>query len=42
MAHAKDKGEKHNKKTAQKSIKEKRAVKKAKKQTTSAASKFPE
>ena len=32
VAHAKDKGEKHNKKTAQKSIKEKRAQKKAKKQ----------
>ena len=31
MAHAKDKGEKHAKKTAQKSIKEKRAAKKAKK-----------
>lgn len=35
MAHAKDKGEKQNKKAAQKSIKEKRAAKKAKKQTTS-------
>lgn len=34
MAHAKDKGEKHNKKTAQKSIKEKRAAKKAKKQSS--------
>ena len=34
MAHAKDKGEKHVKKTAQKSVKEKRAVKRAKKQTT--------
>ena len=32
VAHAKDKGERHNKKTAQKSIKEKRAQKKAKKQ----------
>lgn len=32
VAHAKDKGEKHSKKTAQKSIKEKRAQKKAKKQ----------
>ena len=32
MAHAKDKGEKHNKKAAQKSIKEKRASKKAKKE----------
>lgn len=31
MAHAKDRGEKHQKKTAQKSIKEKRASKKAKK-----------
>jgi len=30
VAHAKDKGEKHNKKAAQKSIKEKRAAKKAK------------
>jgi hypothetical protein len=30
VAHAKDKGEKHAKKTAQKSIKEKRAAKKAK------------
>ena len=38
MAHAKDKGEKHLKKAAQKSIKEKRAVKKAKKETTSTAS----
>jgi hypothetical protein len=39
VAHAKDKGEKHLKKTAQKSIKEKRAVKKAKKtaSTTTAA-----
>jgi hypothetical protein len=37
VVHAKDKGEKHNKKTAQKSIKEKRAVKKAKRQATSAA-----
>lgn len=36
MAHAKDKGEKHNKKTAQKSIKEKRAQKKAKKQASTA------
>jgi len=35
MAHAKDKGEKQAKKTAQKSIKEKRAAKKAKKSTTS-------
>ena len=34
VAHAKDKGEKHNKKTAQKSIKEKRAQKKAKKQAS--------
>lgn len=34
MAHAKDKGEKHSKKTAQKSIKEKRAAKKAKKQSS--------
>jgi hypothetical protein len=42
VAHAKDKGEKHAKKTAQKSIKEKRAAKKAKRQTTTAASKFPE
>jgi hypothetical protein len=32
VVHAKDKGEKHLKKTAQKSIKEKRAAKKAKKQ----------
>jgi hypothetical protein len=31
VAHAKDKGEKHSKKAAQKSIKEKRAAKKAKK-----------
>ena len=37
MAHAKDKGEKHNKKAAQKSIKEKRAAKKAKKQGSSAS-----
>ena len=37
MAHAKDKGEKHQKKTAQKSIKEKRAAKKAKKQATTLA-----
>jgi hypothetical protein len=37
VAHAKDKGEKHNKKAAQKSIKEKRAAKKAKKQSTSAS-----
>ena len=36
MAHAKDKGEKHLKKTAQKSIKEKRAAKKAKKAATTA------
>lgn len=43
MAHAKDKGEKHQKKTAQKSIKEKRAAKKAKKQdTTTTASKLTE
>jgi hypothetical protein len=35
VAHAKDKGEKHNKKTAQKSIKEKRAAKKAKKASAS-------
>jgi hypothetical protein len=42
VAHAKDKGEKHNKKTAQKSIKEKRAAKKAKRGSTTAASKFPE
>jgi len=34
VAHAKDKGEKHMKKTAQKSIKEKRAQKKAKKQAS--------
>ena len=34
VAHAKDKGEKHAKKTAQKSIKEKRAQKKAKKQAS--------
>lgn len=34
VAHAKDKGEKHNKKAAQKSIKEKRAAKKAKKATS--------
>jgi hypothetical protein len=34
VAHAKDKGEKQAKKTAQKSIKEKRAAKKAKKSTT--------
>ena len=34
MAHAKDKGEKQAKKTAQKSIKEKRAAKKAKKSST--------
>jgi hypothetical protein len=34
VAHAKDKGEKHSKKTAQKSIKEKRAEKKAKKQAS--------
>jgi len=34
VAHAKDKGEKHAKKTAQKSIKEKRAEKKAKKQAS--------
>ena len=34
MAHAKDKGDKQVKKTAQKSIKEKRAAKKAKKTTT--------
>lgn len=32
MAHAKDKGEKHAKKAAQKSIKEKRATKKSKKE----------
>jgi hypothetical protein len=32
VAHAKDKGEKHQKKAAQKSIKEKRANKKAKKE----------
>jgi hypothetical protein len=37
VAHAKDKGEKHSKKAAQKSIKEKRAAKKAKK-TSSAKS----
>jgi hypothetical protein len=36
VAHAKDKGEKHNKKASQKSIKEKRAAKKAKKQGSSA------
>jgi hypothetical protein len=34
VAHAKDKGEKHTKKAAQKSIKEKRAQKKAKKQAS--------
>ena len=34
VAHAKDKGDKQAKKTAQKSIKEKRAAKKAKKSTT--------
>jgi hypothetical protein len=34
VAHGKDKGEKHVKKTAQKSIKEKRAEKKAKKQSS--------
>jgi hypothetical protein len=34
VAHAKDKGDKQAKKTAQKSIKEKRAAKKAKKTTT--------
>ena len=34
MAKAKDKGEKHDKKTAQKSIKEKRAAKKAKKSSS--------
>jgi len=34
MAHAKDKGAKNVKKTAQKSIKEKRAQKKAKKQSS--------
>lgn len=33
MAHAKDKGEKHQKKTAQKSIKEKRAAKRSKKES---------
>lgn len=33
MAHAKDRGEKHQKKAAQKSIKEKRASKKAKKES---------
>ncbi len=38
MAHAKDKGEKHQKKTAQKSIKEKRAAKKVKKQTSTRSS----
>ncbi len=32
MAHAMDKGEKHTKKAAQKSIKEKRASKRAKKE----------
>ena len=32
--HAKDKGEKHMKKAAQKSLKEKRAVKRAKKEST--------
>jgi hypothetical protein len=32
VAHAKDKGEKHAKKAAQKSIKEKRAAKRAKKE----------
>jgi hypothetical protein len=42
VAHAKDKGEKHNKKTAQKSIKEKRAAKKAKKQSSSATVKLGE
>jgi hypothetical protein len=43
VAHAKDKGEKHLKKTAQKSVKEKRAAKKAKKQaSTAAASKLAE
>ncbi len=36
MAHAKDKGAKNVKKVAQKSVKEKRAVKKAKKQTAAA------
>jgi hypothetical protein len=36
VAHAKDKGEKHVKKAAQKSIKEKRAQKKAKKQALAA------
>ncbi len=34
MAHAKDKGEKHSRKTAQKSIKEKRAAKRAKKEAS--------
>jgi hypothetical protein len=34
VAHAKDKGEKHMKKAAQKSIKEKRAAKRAKKDAT--------
>jgi hypothetical protein len=38
MAHAKDKGDKQVKKTAQKSIKEKRAAKKAKKQSSSSRS----
>jgi hypothetical protein len=33
VAHAKDKGEKHVKKTAQKSVKEKRAAKRAKKES---------
>jgi hypothetical protein len=33
VAHAKDRGEKHQKKAAQKSIKEKRASKKAKKES---------
>lgn len=32
MAHAKDKGEKHQRKVAQKSVKEKRAAKRAKKE----------
>jgi hypothetical protein len=36
VAHAKDKGEKQAKKAAQKSIKEKRAAKKAKKQSSGA------
>ena len=38
MAHAKDKGDKQVKKTPQKSIKEKRAAKKAKKQSSSSRS----